>query len=278
MTETARRSLDHWSADKRAGMEAFYVLAGADYRHMAAALDWRGWFEDRQHAAGDRPLRLLDVACGSGKFPTALVRDAGLAEAAIRPVAYSLLDPSSFSISEARASLSPPFEPDRDYEIPLERLRCPKGAFDVVWATHALYALPRAELDKAIGRFLHAIADRGVIAHSLADGHYIRFHRHFLDAFGEPDSALYLSAEEIAEALTRQGARFETQEVTYANGAPDSERASVEGFLQRCVFDDTVSLDAMLARAPTAGYLAGCRDAGAWRFQQRVQLFFIRPG
>ena len=40
-----------------------------------------------------------DIACGSGKFPTALASHAHIAEASIKTVDYSLLDPSKFSVA-----------------------------------------------------------------------------------------------------------------------------------------------------------------------------------
>jgi hypothetical protein len=67
--DTAQRSLEHWSEAGRAEMQAFYALATEGYRRLAA----RDWAADlRARATGGR-VRLLDVACGSGKFPAALL-------------------------------------------------------------------------------------------------------------------------------------------------------------------------------------------------------------
>ncbi|MGF1554060.1 MAG: class I SAM-dependent methyltransferase [Paracoccaceae bacterium] len=274
--DTARRSLAHWSEDRRAGMDAFYRLATEDYRHLAEAVDWRAWLEARQAAAGDRPMWLIDVACGSGKFPAALRRHAGVEQARVRPIAYSLLDPSTFSLAEARSALGAPFEADEGHESTLEGLDPDVGAFDIAWATHALYAVPQASLDAAMARFLDLIGlnGAGFIANAMADSHYIRFYDAFLDAFHEGRGERYRTAEEIVAALDRLGAKVETREIAYAQTAGDD--ATVEGYLQRCAFDDTVSLERMRATEPVASYLAGCRDeAGGWRFEQRVALIFI---
>lgn len=279
MSETFKRSCQHWSEAKRGEMEAFYALATADYRVLAEAMDWRGWLEARQATVGDRPLRLLDVACGSGKFPVALATHAGVAEAAIRPIAYSLLDPSAFSIAEARSSLPWPFWAADEYEVALQDLDCPRGAFDIAWATHALYAIPPGELDQAAGRFLHALGDTGVgvIAHSAASGHYVRFHQHFLEAFGGDPGQLYSSAEQVKAALEAHGASVEVHEIAYENGVPDSAREQVAGFLQRCAFDDRFSLEKMLTTEPVAGYLAPCLRDGQWRFPQCAHLMIVTP-
>jgi len=275
--DTFERSCEHWSEAGRQEMEAFYALASVDYRHLARALDWRLWLEAQQARVGARPLRLLDVACGSGKFPSALLRDADVASASVRPIDYALLDPSAFSIAEARRALATPFVAGPEYETTLQALRCPRGAFDIVWATHALYAVPPSELEAALERFLHAIGGIGFIAHASDQAHYLRFYRCYLDAFRSGEGTPFVSAEQIVAALTHMGVTFETREIDYENGALLTQTDQVQGYLQRCVFDDAVSLDEMLAKAATGDYLAACRQRDEWRFAQRVLLIFIHP-
>ncbi len=276
MSDLLQRSCAHWSDAKRGEMEDFYALATGDYRHLAEAIDWRAWLDAERRRVGARPLKLLDVACGSGKFPTALLRHAGLS-AEDPPIDYALLDPSAFSIREARSALRPPFVPGAAFEIPLQQLEGAEGAFDIAWAVHALYALPADELDEGLSRFLRAIADGvGVIAHACADAHYIRFHKLYLDAFHSGRGAPFTAAEDVLAALDRLGAAVEAQDLAYDTAAPEAARDQVEGFLQRCVFDDTVRMADLLARDPTGAYLAERVDASGWRFPQRVKLLFVR--
>ncbi len=272
------RSTAHWSESGRAGMDAFYALATDDYRHLAERRDWAGWLAAAQARVGDRSLRLLDVACGSGKFPNALVRHAGVAEVGLRPVVADLLDPSAFSIAEARAALPPPFVPGAEHQTTLQDFAPPSNRYDIVWAAHALYAVPAHELAAAAAKFCAVLGGdaRGVIAHSAAAGHYVEFHRRYLEAFGPPGAAPYLAAEELAEALRRAGARLAVSELRYETVAGCEAAGAVEGYLQRCVFDDAVSLAAMQSAAPTAAWLEACRSADGWRFPQVVYLIDVR--
>ena len=116
-------------------------------RQLALAADWAALLSERAHQGWS----LLDVACGSGKFPTALVRFTAVAS--LPGVAYDLLDPSAFSVATARTALAPPFMPRNDLVMPLQELPSSCGPYDVVWATPALYALPPDELDVAMARF-----------------------------------------------------------------------------------------------------------------------------
>jgi ubiquinone/menaquinone biosynthesis C-methylase UbiE len=281
--DTFERSCDHWSEASRSEMEDFYVLASIDYRHLAEAIDWKAWLEIKQTQVGLRCLRLLDVACGSGKFPTALASYSNIENASIKPVSYSLLDPSKFSISEARQVLTTPFKAGTEYEMKLQDLKCQFGYFDIVWAIHALYAIPQNELESALQCIIRAMGHgakknnngAGFIAHASKEAHYLKFFQHYLKGFkggvGEP----YTNSEQIISVLTQMGVSIEIKEINYINEAPQSQESQVEKYLQRCLFDDTLSLQEMMANPITGPYLETCQRDDMWQFSQSVTMIFM---
>jgi SAM-dependent methyltransferase len=258
-------------------MLQFYALAGEDYRQLALARDWAAWLAERVPHAG--APRLLDVACGSGKFPAALVRHADLRGAGLEPIRYDLLDPTSFALNEARGVLEPPFVPGRGFECRLQDFETPDKGYHVVWATHALYAVPAGELREALTRFVEALAPdgRGFIAHARHDSHYLDFYRVYLGACGDGAPTPYSSAEQIEATLRDLGIGCETQELDYTCRASAEAEAEVEGYLQRCLFDDTIGLDDMKEDPALGAYLRGCRDAEGWCFRQRVAMLSFSP-
>ena len=276
MSDTFQRSCKHWSETSRSEMDQFYALATADYKYLAEAFNWRDWLERRQADVGRRRLKLLDVACGSGKFPEALTQYMSLSDADILPIEYSLLDPSAFSLVEASKSLVYPFETSTQFETTLQNLQCQRGAFDIVWATHALYAVPEVELTGALEVFTHAMANGiGFIAHACEDAHYLQFYRHYLDGFKGGSGTPYTSSEMIMENLQAMGICFDVMQISYENGVAEDARSQVEGYLQRCLFDDTLDLHVMQQNAITGPYLETCLQDGRWKFKQNVTLFFL---
>ena len=245
-------------------MQAFYALATEDYRQLAGARDWNA---DLGGHAVDGRVRLLDVACGSGKFPTALLA----ADLNAQPtVDVDLLDPSAFSISEARAALAPPFVAGGEYELVLQDFT--GTGYDVAWATHALYALPPAELAAGVARMVAALRPGGfgVVAQASSRSHYLTFYDAYRISFA-PDATPYTDAEGVAAALRAAGAPVEVQILHYRTGT--SDRTVAEGFLQRCAFDDAVSLEQMEESTALGEYLAGCRDDdGAYEFQHEAHV------
>ena len=280
---TFQKSCDHWSELGRLEMEGFYALASVDYKHLAESIDWKAWLETIQKSVGDRRLQLLDVACGSGKFPMALLSHGNIVSKSISAIDYALLDPSSFSISEARKVLAPPFQAGVEYEMKLQDLECDRGFFDVVWATHALYAIPQSELEKALGCMINSIGNiedmgtigSGFIAHAKSRSHYLEFFKLFLQGFKQGIGEPFTSSEQIISILTRMGLPLQVKEIIYTNGVPEAMEMEVERYLQRCVFDDTVSLRQMLDNPITGPYLESCQKNGMWQFSQHVDMIFI---
>jgi len=274
--DTADRSLAHWSEEGRGEMEAFYALAQLDYRLLAEAADWPGLLGRLRQEAG-RTLRLLDVACGSGKFPRALLTRGGLDEVAA--IDYDLLDPSAFSLSEAAATLAPPFRKRASLETTLEDLDGSAGPWDVVWATHALYALKPSNLPAAVERFRAAVAPGGVafLAQGSADGHYLRVYAAFLEGVRGGDGTQYVSSDDLIAELVAQGSTPQVRRLAYDHVVRASDTAVLEGYLQRCLFDDTISLDEMLGAPVLGPYLASCHDdaGGVYRFHQEVDCVVL---
>ncbi|MGB6073972.1 MAG: hypothetical protein WBG53_25825, partial [Rhodococcus sp. (in: high G+C Gram-positive bacteria)] len=112
----------------------------------------------------------------------------------------------------------------------------------------------------------------GLVAQATAASHYLAFY----DAFraGVREATPYTTAEQVRDALIRAGADVRDQRVTYTTGT--SDRVVVEGFLQRCAFDDSVSLEEMEAAPVLGDYLASCRDAsGSYTFSHEAALLWL---
>lgn len=285
--DTFERSCDHWSDAGREGMESFYELARVDYRYLAEAYDWAAAFAAVAAAAGGADsARLADIACGSGKFPQALLRHAGIdnstaAAADAAPAAgftldYDLLDPSAFSLREARQELAAPFRAGAEFCCTLQDWEPEPGAYAIAWATHALYCVPAEELEAGLTRMCSALAPEGFgfVAQGLRDGHYVGFYDHYLASLSDSDATPYSDGGQVAAALSKLGMQVDTRVLEYTTVVPASRRQLLEAYLQRCAFDDSLSLDDMLSREPLAGYLAACHDTDSdeYRFPQRVGM------
>ena len=266
--DTFSRSCQHWSAAGQAGMDAFYRLAVADYRHLAAAHDWPAVFA-ALHRRG-APPRLADLACGSGKFPAALVAHTALGQSE-QSIDYDLLDPSRFSIETARQELLAPFVPGREYECTAQAWPVEPQAYGMIWATHALYCVPAGELAAVAANIATGLASGGVglVAQSTRAGHYVCFYDRFCQALA-PERTPYSDIEQVAAALQDAGLATHLSMLEYDTSIAKDDPRLLERYLQRCAFDDDVSLAAMRAASPLAEYLGACETAHGVAFRQQV--------
>lgn len=271
--DTFDRSLRHWSEAGRTEMDAFYRVATLDYRELVTHWGLSEWVAER---ARDRPVRVLDVACGSGKFPTALRADPTIAALDDERVVIDLLDPSAFSVAEAKGTLAPPLAPGRELVCTLQDLPHDAAGYDLVWAVHALYALPEAELPRGVEAFLRAMGPDGIgfVGHATTSSHYLAFYDAYLPRF-RPEGTPYTSAEAVADAFRAAGARVEVAPLSYTQEITDE--AVLEGFLQRCLFDGGLSLADMRGDPALGPYLAArTGDDGVVRLRQDVSMIVIR--
>jgi SAM-dependent methyltransferase len=275
--DTFERSCEHWSDAGRDEMEAFYELARVDYRYLAEAYDWADAFQ----SLGGRKsgARLIDIACGSGKFPQALLTYAGvanLARIADFKLDYDLLDPSEFSVREAKQALASPFHAGAEYCCTLQDWNEDAGQYDIAWATHALYCVPAEELEQGLARMCSALAHDGFgfVAQGLRDGHYVIFYDQYLASMADGHGTPYSDGAQVEGALKNLGMHVRTRVLDYTTVVPADRPKLLESYLQRCAFDDTFGLDEMLRREPLAGYLSSChdQDSGEYRFPQRVGM------
>ena len=206
-------------------------------------------------------IRLLDVACGSGQFPRAFRAYGGLDR--VRTFTSSIpcwIPPNSQS---TRPDSTWPFPSSRGIRLPCSALHASDGKFPVVWATHALYCVPQSELPLALDRMLAALDPTGLgfIAHASQHSHYLRFHDLYLRKRTCP-SASRSVLESKSSRLCRSAGKSSLiyWSIDYEGRLDLEDRETVERYLQRCLFDDTLSLDDMLADDRLSKYLRGCMD------------------
>jgi len=275
--DTFDRSCAHWSADGREGMDNFYTYATVDYRHLARLIDWPALLSSLSGQTGC--LQLADLACGSGKFPAALLEHTTLpglmsAEGQSTQILYDLLDPSTFAIEEAAAVLKSPFVEHDHYFCRLQDWQPKLATYDLCWATHALYCVPAIEMGECMAILKAAMRPGGigVVAQSNRSGHYIRFYEHFLESIHGGNGTRFSAAEDVDEAVANS--RFERQirTLNYETAIDENDHQALESYLQRCAFDDSIPLHQMMNSGSLGQYLTSAKSQGAYRFQQSVDV------
>jgi H+-transporting ATPase len=274
-------------ADGAAWLQGFETGMHEDYRTLAAVFDWAALLRGAAPPGGG-PARVLDCGCGCGSFPASLARAGGLDGLSFT---VDLLDPSEYALRVAAQRLAPPFAAGTAIHGRVQALdAC--GAYDVAWAVHSLYAVPRADLRRALTRLRAAVRPGGVLAlvHGAREGHLCRFHARLVEharahpspgAPRRPHLPHLLAAEDIEAELRAQGVPFRVAEVGHTTAVPADAPQLLEAYLQGCAVAggaaDAPSLRDMHAAPAVGQYIRAMRDweRTQYHFAQRVKLLII---
>ena len=114
--------------------------------------------------------------------------------------------------------------------------------FHISWAIHALYAVPKNELKVSLEKFYSSFKEIGFIAHACSDAHYIKFYNLYIRDCHNGALPAFCSAEDILKIFDLLGIKYDVQYIEYINTAEYHDNLTVEAYLQRCLFDDTIRL------------------------------------
>ena len=274
-------------ADSAPWLQGFETSMHEDYRTLASIFDWAALLRAAAPPGASSSTRILDCGCGCGSFPAALARAGGLDGLAF---VVDLLDPSEYALRVAAQRLAPPFVAGTAIHGKVQSLDA-TSAYDVAWAVHSLYTLPRADIRRALLRLLAAVRPGGVLAivHGSRGGHFCRFHAHLVAHVRKQGGGgsrrshppALVCAEDIEQELRAVGVPFRVAEVGHTTAVPADAPQLLEAYLQGCAVAGGVA-DAPTLRelhaTPGAGpYVRAMRDweRTTYHFAQRVHLILV---
>jgi hypothetical protein len=96
----------------------------------------------------------------------------------------------------------------------------------------------------------------------------------FREALQDGQGTPYSDGAQVEAALRRLGVSVRSRQLNYTTVVSAGREELLESYLQRCAFDDSVSLKKMLSTEPLATYLASCyqQDSHEYHFEQRIGL------
>ena len=158
-------------------------------------------------------LELLDVGCGTGKFPSML-------SSHLSPnlhVQYDYLDPSQHSLEQLQKTLSPPFTPRSPLKATLETLErsaCPPQGYHIIWCLQSLYCLQRLALRETVGK-LHALLNPscgvGLIYLASSEACYHQLYNLYNQEFYPNTRQPYITAEDVTKTFDALALPYEVK-------------------------------------------------------------------
>ena len=269
-----------------------------DYWQLARQFDWSATFFHQYQKTLNRhpssPLRLLDVASGTGRWLQALHYYVQLDDA-IGTVIYDALDPCESAIAQVKQKEHPPFQQKNQYISTIQDADFVPHSYDLLWSMHGFYMIPRQDLKAVLLKCVDALNDTGIgfIALSTRQSFYVDFYEQYRHIFEEGKGDRFTSAEDVVAALTSCGIPHQVHRVVYEEPIDANDLDGIEHYIKNeatinsfnkdedtteLAESRTITLEQLFSNPEMEQYLTSLRRNSVYYFPQEIWLISFQSG
>ena len=248
--------------------DLWFRVATRDYTELIKAYDFGKLFS-RYPAS----VELLDVGCGTGKFPWML-------RSHLSPnlhIQYDYLDPSQHSLDQLQKTLSLPFIPRSALKTTLETLErsaCPPRGYHIIWCLQSLYCAQRQALKEIVSK-LHTLLSpnwgMGLIYLASSEACYHRLYNLYNHEFYPNTRQPYITAEEVTNTLETLAISYEVKKFHFSHTIVNSELSVLKNYVNQCVLDSE-GWEHSQNNESMKHFLESFRHTDEYHFPQQVWL------
>ena len=147
-----------------------------DYWQLATHFHWSDLLSRPKDS---NPLRILDIACGTGRWLQALQYYVKFKNDNAT-ITCDLLDPNPVAMIHATQNLHHPFQFGQQYINRIQEVTLEQKVYDLLWSMHGFYTIPYEELAAVLRKCVGLLKMNGVgfVALATRQSFYVDFYYH----------------------------------------------------------------------------------------------------
>lgn len=209
-------------------LDAWFKIVSIDYECLIDELDWNNLFGQN--------ITLLDIGCGTGKFPELLASH-------FNPqshITYDILDPSDYCLQQwAKINNHPPYFVRNSYHSTLEDAAAiPQEEYDVILSIYSLHNANKDILGMSLAKLYHGLKKNGTGIIFIADpsSFYCSFYRQFIHLY-EKEIPEWVNGDDITAAMQQLGIPFEVKKLNFHHQIHVEDEHVLATYLNKSVYE-----------------------------------------
>ena len=249
------------------------------------------WFDLLSKKTDSKPLRILDVACGTGRWLQALQHYVKFGNDNAT-IIYDLLEPNQTAIRRATENLQHPFQLGQQYINKIQEAELEQNTYDLLWSMHGFYIIPSQELALVLRKIMGLLKTTGVglIALATRQSFYVDFYEQYLSNFHEGKGVRFTSAEDVVENLSVCGIQHHVHRIFYEEPINVDDHAALEHYIkneatinsfnkdentEQLSESENIFLDELLTLPKMEQYLNSFIKNSTYYFPQEIWLIYF---
>ncbi len=201
-----------------------------DYWQLACHFYWSNFLSPWPET---QSLRILEVACGTGRWIQALQHYVKLSKQQNK-IIYDLLDPNPDAMARAEQRLAPPFKLGKKYICNVQSASFEPHSYDILWSMHGFYLIHQEDLNSVVTKCKQLLKPSGIgwIALPTRQSFYVDFYNQYLDCFFQGQGQRFTAAEDVVDALIDCRIKYQVNRILYEERAHLFDLEAVEHYIK----------------------------------------------
>lgn len=264
-------SKDYYQKDQL-DLDSWFQVTQIDYEKLIEEYSFDNLFQ----AFDKKQIELLDIGCGTAKFPSLL--DRKISEDI--QVSVDLLDISEYCLQVAQKKIDnlKYFSTDKIYLSATENLHKfveKSRSYDVIWAIHSLCTIDKSKMGEVYLYCLNKLKSNGhfLIYQLSQNSCYYQLYDFYVSHFNRPNNTIdFLTSEDHKQILDLLEINYETIQLNFTHTINANRKNILEVYLKKCIFDNSIDVISFFEPILQESF---DEESNQYKFNQVVDLVII---